>query len=121
MKLTAIFTLLAASLFAQTPAPGIILVNYNTVIQITAGGLRCTAQTANSGLNISIYCYVGTKLVVNSSLVIDTVSTAENGVHWRYGVKSDSVALVIYRPEAINPIAWQVTSNATVKEGVFAN
>ncbi len=126
MKLTTVFLIIASIASAQTlpvpppPLPGIVLVNYNTTIQITAGGLKCTAQTANAGLNISIYCYVGTKLVINSSLVIDTISTADNGVHWKYGVKGDLISVVIYRPEAINQIAWQVNSNGTAREGTFA-
>ena len=125
MRLLSALLLIASIAAAQTVpplppvVPGIVLVNYNTTIQISAGGMTCRAMTANAGLNISIYCYIGTKLVVNSSLVIDTLSTADNGVHYTYGVKRDLVALVFWQPESINPIYWRVTSNGTCKEGNF--
>lgn len=119
MRLLVSVLILAIAAAAQTPAPGVITVTQTSSIAATAGGLRCTVSTTTKGASVSVYCYVGSTLAFNATVVVFAVSPQTNGAATHYTYNGDRITGLFWRPLAGDPVRWQVAANDVMKEGTF--
>jgi SAM-dependent methyltransferase len=76
-------------------------------------------STTTKGASVSVYCYVGSTLAFNATVVVFAVSPQTNGAATHYTYNGDRITGLFWRPLAGDPVRWQVAANDVMKEGTL--